>query len=106
MASTVRDADQTAPQQNPGYSQDDTPASLKQKISLDEAIEAQPHLLDPIAALNDPDYDAKVKQLRKRLDMTFMPVLAVLYFHNYLDRNNIAYVDRSASCPETFEAAF
>lgn len=42
--------------------------------------------------LNDPEYRAKEKKLVRRLDMTLMPTVWVLYMFNYLDRNNIASV--------------
>ena len=46
--------------------------------------------LNPLEALGYPDIEAKQRQLVRRLDITFMPLLWILYFHNYLDRNNIA----------------
>lgn len=60
----------------------------EQKPALAEYVEDKPspEALDPIAALNDPDFAAKEKTLVRRLDMTFMPILWILYFHNYLDR--------------------
>ena len=63
-----------------------------QKHALSEHIEDKPSEapLDPIAMLNDPDFAVKEKALVRRLDMTFIPCLWILYFHNYLDRNNIA----------------
>jgi hypothetical protein len=63
-----------------------------QKQALSEHVEDKPsdEPLDPISMLNDPDFAAKEKALVRRLDMTFIPVLWILYFHNYLDRNNIA----------------
>ena len=45
---------------------------------------------EPIAALNLPDWHHTEKQLTKRLDLTLMPTLWLLYFNNYLDRTNIA----------------
>lgn len=59
-----------------------------EKPALAEYVEDKPspEALDPIAALNDPDFAAKEKALVRRLDMTFMPILWILYFHNYLDR--------------------
>lgn len=46
--------------------------------------------LDPIEALGMPHWRKVEKKLKRRLDLTLMPMLWVLYFHNYLDRNNIA----------------
>ena len=64
----------------------------EQKQALSEHVEDKPSEvpLDPIAMLNDPDFAAKEKALVRLLDMTFIPCLWILYFHNYLDRNNIA----------------
>lgn len=64
----------------------------EQKQALSEHVEDKPSEapLDPIALLNDPDVAAKEKALVRRLDMTFIPCLWILYFHNYLDMNNIA----------------
>lgn len=64
----------------------------EQKQTLSDHIEDKPpsEPIDPIALLNDPDFAAKEKALVSRLDMTFIPCLWILYFHNYLDRNNIA----------------
>lgn len=63
-----------------------------QKQTFSEHVEDKPSEapLDPIAMLNDPNFAAKEKALVRRLDMTFIPCLWILYFHNYLDRNNIA----------------
>lgn len=63
-----------------------------EKSALAEYVEDKPlpDAIDPITAMNDPDFAAKEKALVRRLDMTFMPLLWILYFHNYLDRNNIA----------------
>ena len=42
---------------------------------------------DPLA---DPEYRKKEKKLVRKLDMTLMPMVWILYMFNYLDRNNIA----------------
>jgi hypothetical protein len=40
---------------------------------------------------NDDEATRKLeRQLVRKLDMTLMPVVWVLYFFNYMDRNNIA----------------
>jgi hypothetical protein len=39
----------------------------------------------------DEDQRSLEKRLVRKLDMTLMPVVWMLYFFNYLDRNNIAY---------------
>ena len=38
----------------------------------------------------DPQYRLKEKKLVRKLDLTLMPMVWVLYMFNYLDRNNIA----------------
>ena len=38
----------------------------------------------------DDEWRAKEKKLVRRLDMTLMPMVWILYLFNYLDRNNIA----------------
>lgn len=64
----------------------------EQKQALSEHVEDKPTdaPLDPIAMLNDPDFAAKEKALVRRLDMILIPCLWIPYFHDYLDRNNIA----------------
>lgn len=46
----------------------------------------------------DEDTRAKEKRLVRKLDMSLMPVVWILYFFNYMDRNNIAYVSKSRGC--------
>lgn len=38
----------------------------------------------------DPDWAGKEAILVRKLDMTLLPMVWVLYMFNYLDRNNIA----------------
>ena len=38
----------------------------------------------------DPEWRRKEKRLVRKLDMTLMPMVWILYLFNYLDRNNIA----------------
>lgn len=40
--------------------------------------------------LNDPAYRAAEKRIVRKLDITLMPIIFILYMFNYLDRNNIA----------------
>lgn len=40
--------------------------------------------------LNDPAYQAREKWMVRKLDITLMPIIFILYMFNYLDRNNIA----------------
>ncbi|KAM5347533.1 hypothetical protein ACJ41O_007357 [Fusarium nematophilum] len=40
--------------------------------------------------MTDEEYDAAEKSLVRKLDLTLVPMVWLLYFFNYLDRNNIA----------------
>lgn len=40
--------------------------------------------------IDDETYAARSKSLVRKLDMTLMPMIFILYMFNYLDRNNIA----------------
>lgn len=42
--------------------------------------------------VDTPEWRAREKRLVRKLDMTLLPVVWILYLFNYLDRNNIAYV--------------
>ncbi|KAK2057454.1 major facilitator superfamily transporter [Colletotrichum caudatum] len=42
------------------------------------------------ATLASPEWQATEKQLVRKLDMTLLPMVFLLYMFNYLDRNNIA----------------
>lgn len=46
--------------------------------------------LESLAALQHPDREALEKKVVRRLDMTLLPCLWILYLFNYLDRTNIA----------------
>lgn len=39
---------------------------------------------------NGPVYRARERKLVRKLDITLMPIIFILYLFNYLDRNNIA----------------
>lgn len=43
-----------------------------------------------------PEWKKTEKSLVRKLDMTLMPVVWVLYMLNYLDRNNIAYAEAAS----------
>jgi hypothetical protein len=70
-------------------------------MSLDPAKQPPQHLEDthdvdaeksaPNNVLS-ADWTVTEKSLVRKLDMTLLPVVWVLYMFNYLDRNNIAYV--------------
>lgn len=61
----------------------DVEATLKQAEFL-------PNPEDAIDALGIPDWKQLEKKLVRRLDMTLMPCLWLLYLFNYLDRASIA----------------
>lgn len=44
--------------------------------------------------LTKEEYAAAEKSLVRKLDMTLVPMVWLLYLFNYLDRNNIAYVSK------------
>lgn len=49
-----------------------------------------PSVTAPIEALGIPEWEKLEKKLVRRLDMTLMPMLWVLYLFNYLDRASIS----------------
>lgn len=49
-----------------------------------------PSVTAPIEALGIPDWREQEKKIVRRLDMTLMPMLWVLYLFNYLDRASIS----------------
>lgn len=46
--------------------------------------------LEGEGAINQERWNAVEKSLVRKLDLTLMPVVWLLYLFNYLDRNNIA----------------
>ncbi|KAM0334494.1 hypothetical protein ACHAQA_001523 [Verticillium albo-atrum] len=77
----------------PGFGDHKDEAAIEHADTLsDEEKVAQnlPTVTAPIEALGIPDWQEKEKKLVKRLDMTLMPMLWVLYLFNYLDRASIA----------------
>ncbi|KAK2026186.1 hypothetical protein LX32DRAFT_684757 [Colletotrichum zoysiae] len=48
------------------------------------------------ATLASPEWRATEKRLVRKLDMTLLPMVFLLYTFNYLDRNNIAYAGMQA----------
>lgn len=43
--------------------------------------------------MSEEEFVATEKSLVRKLDLTLVPVVWILYLFNYLDRNNIAYVN-------------
>jgi len=61
----------------------------------DHHDESKDHNDDFASAFGSPDSpESKEAERRvvRKLDMTLLPIVWVLYMFNYLDRNNIAYV--------------
>lgn len=81
---------------SPSYNMDnhkEAAAELEhyENAKLDATNDAQVKSVD---AINDPELALKEKRIVRKLDMTLMPMIWLLYLFNYLDRNNIAYVDK------------
>jgi hypothetical protein len=50
---------------------------------------------DPELSIENERRKAIEKSLVRKLDLTLVPMVWLLYLFNYLDRNNIAYVNLS-----------
>ena len=57
----------------------------------EKKVDNLPSVTAPIEALGIANWQGLEKKLVKRLDMTLMPMLWVLYLFNYLDRASISY---------------
>lgn len=62
--------------------------SKEKQTSEIEKLEHSAH--DSGEAISEEEWEKLSKSVRKKLDMTLMPTIWVLYLFNYLDRNNIA----------------
>jgi len=60
-------------------------------VELNEFADANPKLESRVR-LEDEKYRQCERQVVRKLDLTLLPMLWILYVFNYLDRNNIAYV--------------
>ncbi|KAH7090540.1 major facilitator superfamily domain-containing protein [Paraphoma chrysanthemicola] len=69
-------------------------------LSADEK-EIRRHSL--VEALGIPDWEAKEKKIVRRLDMTLLPQLWILYMFNYLNRTNIAQARLDDDFEETLK---
>lgn len=58
-----------------------------EKIGANNAIVSNNDL-----GMTNEDYEIAEKKLVRKLDLTLVPMVWLLYLFNYLDRNNIAYV--------------
>lgn len=80
----------------PGAVETNRPDEVNKEPSIVEANdgdgkgEVLPSPEEQIDALGIPNWRELEKQVVKRLDMTLMPCLWVLYLFNYLDRASIA----------------
>ena len=93
---------------SPSYNMDnqkDAAVELEhyEDAKVDATSDAQVKSVD---AVNDPEQALQERRIVRKLDMTLMPMIWLLYLFNYLDRNNIAYVDKNIisfyyfmSCP-------
>ena len=66
--------------------------SIEKHINEEPSVE---HIdIGPTATANQEGPDEDIRKMERRLvrklDMTLMPVVWILYLFNYLDRNNIA----------------
>ena len=57
-----------------------------------ERKDAEPGVdqLDQASTFASSEYKATERKILRKLDFTLMPTIWLLYFFNYLDRNNIA----------------
>lgn len=65
------------------------PAQLE-TVASNALEQEKPTGFSHVEALNLPDAEALKKKIVRRLDMTMLPQLWILYMFNYLNRNNIA----------------
>ncbi|OLN86261.1 putative transporter C1002.16c-like protein 6 [Colletotrichum chlorophyti] len=78
----------------------DEPAFLEHAPTNQSEAAKEAQRVNALDALGIPDWQAKEKQVVRRLDMTLLPQLWILYMFNYLNRTNIA----QARLDDDFEA--
>ena len=67
--------------------------SIHYKTSMDtEKHNVTTAVSGPFGTPDSPEWRQAEKRLVRKLDMTLMPMVWLLYMFNYLDRNNIACV--------------
>lgn len=69
------------------------PGSMKVRDTYTDekgAVMAEAEQTEKTELVIDEDTRRMEKRIVRKLDMTLMPVVWVLYFFNYMDRNNIA----------------
>lgn len=69
-----------------------TTETIDDSLSKNQNQHHSPHIDKGVGDVVDESYVANEKSLVRKLDMTLMPIVFILYLLNYLDRNNIAYV--------------
>lgn len=84
MASAVTEKD---PKQDGTLTSEHFDDGHPEKIGADNAIVPNNDL-----GMTNEDYEIAEKKLVRKLDLTLVPMVWLLYLFNYLDRNNIAYV--------------
>jgi hypothetical protein len=66
-------------------------SSLHPSARTVEHMDPEKSKADPTSDPRDtPEWISREKKLVRKLDLTLMPMVWVLYMFNYLDRNNIA----------------
>lgn len=63
---------------------------VEDTVDSEKASQHMPSVTAPIEALGLDDWQGLEKKLVRRLDMTLMPMIWVLYLFNYLDRASIS----------------
>lgn len=61
-----------------------------EKTQLEHLETEHEDTLSPFGSPDSPESKAAEKRIVRKLDMTLLPMVWVLYMFNYLDRNNIA----------------
>ena len=70
--------------------------STKEEAITSQSVKAEDAQVEDVYGFSHMSSDDETwrkleKKIVRRLDMTLMPVVWVLYLFNYLDRNNISY---------------
>jgi hypothetical protein len=62
-----------------------------EKAQLNHLENEHEDIMSPFGSPDSPESKAAERRIVRKLDMTLLPMVWVLYMFNYLDRNNIAY---------------
>jgi hypothetical protein len=71
------------------FKQESASANHVELSDLDAKLKTE-HISDVEAAPLDEEWFRQEKSVVRKLDLTLLPIVWVLYMFNYLDRNNIA----------------